>query len=222
MKATFIIVFVLFCCSCNKSKLNNTPVSADLKATFNYKVGTYWIYKDSLSGDIDSFFVTNNGASSYINSGGGYSIDEIGIAISQFSYSTSNIHYWHLIYQSDFIGLDYVENTQKELYIDHDPLINYPFDTSIHSCSGCSDYGTDTAGGIALFNTYNFNGTNYMNVALITCMGRVLDAVSSQTVTTYNDDIYLCPAAGIIKMRLNHKEDSLKSVLEIQRYKIVK
>ncbi len=221
MKATFIIVFVLFCCSCNKSKLNNTPVTTDLKAAFNYKVGTYWIYRDSLYGDLDSFFVTDNGASSYINSGGGYSIDEIGIAISQFSYSSSNINYWHLTYQADAISLDFVENPQKELYIHHDPLINYPFDTSVHTCNLCNGYSTDTTQSVMLFSTYNLTGMNYMNVALITCMGRVID-VSNQTATTYNDDIYLCPAIGIIKMRLNHKEDSLKSVLEIQRYKIVK
>ena len=221
MKTILIVLCGIFLFSCNKTKLNNTPVSADLKAAFNYKVGTYWIYKDSLTGFLDSFFVTDNGTSSYTNTGGGYSVDQIGIAISQFSYSSSNIHYWHLTYQADAISLDFVENPQKELYIHHDPLINYPFDTFIHTCNLCNGYSTDTTQSVMLVSTYNLTGMNYTNVALISCTGRVID-ISNQIVTTYDDDFYLCPSVGIIKMRLNHKEDLLKSILQLQTYKIIK
>jgi len=74
-------IFVIIICmmtmySCKK---NNNPVinvNTALKAAFNYMPGTYWIYKDSISGRIDSFFVTlhqdNTGTGAFVTVEGIY------------------------------------------------------------------------------------------------------------------------------------------------------
>ena len=48
-----IVIFTLaIAASCTKS--NDNPVNDDLKAAFGFKVGTYWVYKDSLTSEEDS------------------------------------------------------------------------------------------------------------------------------------------------------------------------
>ena len=77
MKAILSILCAVVLFGCTRSKSVNTPVNSDLIASFNYKPGTYWIYRDSISGEIDSFFVRSNTAeTSYLN---GNSIDNIQI-----------------------------------------------------------------------------------------------------------------------------------------------
>ena len=54
------LLFLLCVLGACKKKNRNIPISADLKKFFSYKPGTYWIYKDSVNGQIDSFAVLSN------------------------------------------------------------------------------------------------------------------------------------------------------------------
>ena len=44
--------------SCNKNP--SIPINPDIKAKFNYQPGTYWVYRDTLGTEIDSFAVISN------------------------------------------------------------------------------------------------------------------------------------------------------------------
>ena len=70
MKRVNVILFsflIAFFCgvSCNKASPYK-PVDSEILRYFNYQVGSYWIYRDSLTGNIDSFVVFENGT---VNSG---------------------------------------------------------------------------------------------------------------------------------------------------------
>jgi hypothetical protein len=58
----WIILFAAFfywiLSSCSRVKPFNIDVNGQLKSHF-FKKGTYWIYRDSISGQIDSFYVTS-------------------------------------------------------------------------------------------------------------------------------------------------------------------
>ena len=54
-----MLVFIIVA-ACNKNNERHIPIDADVLANFNYKSGSYWIYRDSLSGQVDSFYVTYN------------------------------------------------------------------------------------------------------------------------------------------------------------------
>ena len=88
-----LMAIILVVSACNRNSITKVPVNADLKAAFNYKPGTYWIYRDSISGIIDSFFVRSNG-DGYTNTtnGDNKSIESIGLTISEYTFiSTSSI-----------------------------------------------------------------------------------------------------------------------------------
>jgi hypothetical protein len=54
------IFLLLYAMSGCKKKTDSIAVSADVRKYFCYKQGSYWIYRDSLSGETDSFAVTNS------------------------------------------------------------------------------------------------------------------------------------------------------------------
>jgi hypothetical protein len=59
LAVAIIIMTFAYLPSCRKTTLDRHRVNDSLKAAFNYKPGTYWIYKDSLTGRLDSFAVTS-------------------------------------------------------------------------------------------------------------------------------------------------------------------
>ena len=56
-----ILVFLLSeCKKTGKKEFVELDTDSAMAVHFNFKPGTYWIYMDSLSGRIDSFYVRNN------------------------------------------------------------------------------------------------------------------------------------------------------------------
>lgn len=55
-----LTVFIFYGGSCTKKKSNLIPVTAEVLQHFYFKPGSYWVYKDSVSGGYDSFYVDNN------------------------------------------------------------------------------------------------------------------------------------------------------------------
>jgi len=52
-----ILIFSTLIYSCGKSESDATrPINSDLLKYFSYKPGTYWVYKDSIAGEVDSFY----------------------------------------------------------------------------------------------------------------------------------------------------------------------
>lgn len=65
---THLILLVIALCmlACNKTRIVVEQPNPALKAKFGYKPGTWWIYRDSVSGLSDSFAVVGNRSLSYL------------------------------------------------------------------------------------------------------------------------------------------------------------
>lgn len=58
MEKYLTIALLLLFAACKKDGKPYMPLNADLKKNYSFKVGSYWIYRDSLTGRVDSFYVT--------------------------------------------------------------------------------------------------------------------------------------------------------------------
>ena len=226
---------VCLCFGCNKNQSIPTyNINPALKAAFNFKIGTYWIYKDSLTGNLDSFYVkynihdvaphqsTNTNSNDYYIESTDISILASNIEPLPLSILTQSIVYsidYNMLYfEFDDLKTDYTKNTQ----IDIGPLINYPYE---HQIIDTFPYekASKIAEGIIndIYISFTLNGQMYSNVADVSHQGFYLKTAMTDTFT-YNDRYFICPNIGIIKMRLNHPQDTFIKVWELIRYNIVK
>jgi len=123
-----------------------------------------------------------------------------------------------LTYSSDEIDLQFITNESFTSKINYAPLINYPFLDSLVS-DGTT--GNEDSGEVSILNYYTVNGQNFSNVGTVNQHVNLPPFLNYGLYTT-NDWFYICPEAGIIKMRLNHPQDSVNRVWELQRLHIVK
>jgi len=196
-------------------------INAGLKAAFNYKPGTYWIYRDSVSGMTDSFFVTDNEPS--VSSTTPHDPREavhteiITISISDVNIApvpaNTTINQWTLSYSgvNMYLATDMLE---------YQPVTTYPFPSD----SILSDYNSpaDTGRFTNIYISYQVSGNTFANVGAINHRGYVDRSYTNQPNYTYNDWFCLSADAGFVKMIFNHPQDSSYRVWELQRYKIVK
>jgi hypothetical protein len=216
----FLIIITLFACK-KKPDNNVIHINGALKAAFNFQPGTYWIYKDSLTGIMDSFFVTKN--TYFTTTNYPYTIESIGINISEYDYHITSLidtQWWSFSYQSNMFDLRYQENKVFAGEIDYFPLINYPFSDTLSTCAGCivrGQYGQNNV--ISIFNFFVVNGQTFENVVEVF---HTVNLAPFENYGQYNasDLFYICPNIGIIKMSLNHPQDSINRVWELQRYSI--
>ncbi len=216
-----VLIGILILNACNPTpKVTNYPINADLKAAFYYQIGTYWIYRDSISGMIDSFYVTTSGEANQIPSNGSnYSVDNITIQILEKNISpvptSSTLYCWDYFYQANIIFIDFFFDNNSHP-TEYRPFINYPFQATITTEFYAMTYSYLAYKNINnIYNNYVVNGNSFTNVAEINHW--VVAPIMS-----YNDVFFISPEAGIIKMRLNHPLDSLYRVWELQRWHIVK
>jgi hypothetical protein len=126
---TFVVIMLAGLHSCRKP-ITHYPINASLKAAFNYKVGSYWIYRDSISGMIDSFYVTDNTYSNGTSPGDSYSIEQIEIRISEKNISpipvSPVVYFWDYNYVANILEMTFyfLNNYRPTAY---NPLVNYPF-----------------------------------------------------------------------------------------------
>ena len=206
---------------------NTTTISVNpaLKAAFNYKVGTYWIYQDSLSGEVDSFFVWLNTDfySLYYPVGTSNpqkNIEAIGIDVTEYNVSPifpPDTQSWAYYYTDFEIDLQY-NSSAYEGKIVYDAFINYPNDTMLSGEGyGINSISADTGKVINIYNQLIVNGQTFSNVIEVNHFMQFPGY-------THHDTFLVAPSTGIIKMKLNHPLDSLnkRRVWELQRYHIVK
>lgn len=196
----------------NSNYSDTTFPDTDLTNHFNFKPGTYWIYRDSLSGRIDSFYVSSNVTQAwqslvhtgpgnahfeylgfYVIGIGAQNIDNIHINDS-FSLSLTLImNYSHLVY---------LAGRQTTHYL---PLFLYPVDSPFTSFDT-----SNTASLVGTYSAFELNSITYADVSEI-----------SQTNSTINDRFFICNDHGIIKMVIDHPTQSTHHVWELQRWHIV-
>ena len=217
----FVIMLSLFACkkkSVPSAPVPPTEVDAGLRKGFFYKPGTYWIYKDSLNNEIDSFAVV--GVDSEITGiARGYKGSDV------VSYKNIKIHEqefnvtggieafiktwnWQLMNNSAYLDVFMMLNYEDRFFV-------YPID------SGYEIGGNDNDGRVVnVFPAYIVAGNNYQHVALINHKRRYI---------SYDHWFYVTNGEGIIKMSLknyttdaNYNLDSVFHIWELQRYHIVR
>jgi len=209
MKNVFIIlsglVLVQLCACQKQSSHPHEPIDSLLVQNFNYKVGTYWIYKDSLTNEKDSFFVTDNTFSSANSSSNSQSLtDLITINISQ-SNSNSIKAKWSLILSHNVMDCVY----NGSISIQYNDFIYVPFTV------GLLGYNEEDSGFvISVNNTDTVNSNYYSSVVKFK---HINDA--GTVFPHFDNTFYFNMAAGIIKMELNQ---DTHYIWELQQYKIIK
>jgi hypothetical protein len=225
----YISTFVLICfgfllLNCNKQHKDLQVVNLDVDSFvlryLNFKPGSYWIYKDSLSGRVDSFFVSGNFYSKQGAENAIYNYHYV--VISEYNMdgtAVADSARWQFNYQDKKIILDYFygQNSYGWKYdVTYSPLYIFPFQMGDNH----STFDTATVVGIDSF--YASNGLPFYNVAHMHQYIHV-DSNTVRGLTTIDDHFFLNDSVGMIKMRVNHPQDSaLHHVWELQRYNISK
>jgi hypothetical protein len=224
-----LFVFLSFCLAvflCDCKKTTNLPVTQldDTAATFyiNFKPGTYWIYRDTISGRTDSFFVRSNTFISQPDQTQTYEYHNITVAghnLDGTDLADSTLWVWDYEYPS--INLNYYYG-QGPLGWRHDaqymPLYNFPLDPKT---IGYFTTQNDTA---SMVNVLYLDSVNHIPVSpLYEIEHHILaDTVANPTLMTFNDQFYLNDTLGIVMMHLYHPSQGINRVWRLVRYKIVK
>ena len=218
---TLLIFLALIISGCKKK--NNTPatipVNAGLKADFGYKPGSYWIYKDALSGNIDSAYVTSNTiiyrqlGCALMEGAPEYEIMTISIKVSDNNPAVSE--HWAITLTDSIFSLSLSNNKDVvESGLILQPF-TYPFRLGNSTLSeGCLMY-PDSACVTDIIPIVSINNQNFSNTVQLNHAGRT-------NIAAYNDCFYTSPEAGSVKIVFDHPTVAVHRVLELQRYKIVR
>ena len=122
----FVLSLIAF--GCKKKPVSR--VDADLKAAFSYQPGTYWTYKDSLTGAVDSFVIKTNDDNFSTNDDG--TIETIGMYMAEYTVSSSyldtSLWQFNLVGQEISLTWDQTKSIPRINQIIHyNPLTFYPF-----------------------------------------------------------------------------------------------
>jgi|GEM_PF-4566068 len=207
--ALVLCLLILDACTSPKPIVEENKSIID---NFSFKPGTYWIYKDSISGRVDSFWVVEN-VEDPDNSGGiiyntkrilinctNLNLNLPKVYLAMYFYLDTNMYFQYSITDT-YISKVNVGGATAPLFFGlvSPKMINDP--SLVHNT-------VDT-----VFNTYNLLSKTYYNVGVI--------GYFIKYPTNYNQ-IYLCPKVGIAKLRTNNATDTVQlRVWELERYNVV-
>lgn len=184
------------------------PLNENLKRDHCYLPGTYWIYRDSITGRMDSFAVASTiFDSSYVRRWGDTWEEDIRISLSDINLDSPSkkpsIWEWELR-QNEL----YIFNKNFSVYFTYpQPFIKYPIEGNME----WGYMGWECR--ITKYPTFVLNGINYNNIFGI-------HYYEGYPYFRYDHWFYIDSSAGIIKMKLNTPTDTI--VWEVQRYHVVK
>ena len=222
----FIRLFILVCfaallCNCHKNQ--NLPVldmdsDSLVHALFNFQKGSYWIYRDSLNGRKDSFFVSNN---YYVKQGEAYNVINYHfITISEYNIDgtkPADSAAWILNFKGSNMIMDYYYGRYGYGWkndINYNPFFIYPFQPGDLNSSFDTGFVTN------IYSVYSSNSLPFFNVA---AMHQYITVDSAGPgYTTINDWFYINDSVGMITMSLDHPLDSIHHIWQLQRYNIVR
>ena len=224
----FIITVSLF--GCSKPVGTFYHISDALKADFNFQKGSYWIYRDSLSGITDSVVVSqylaNTVSTTPHNPAEAVHTDYIDISISNYQiapmfWSADTIN-WSFQLSPGGIDVTYTKYN-PDLYPDVIMATDgtmamstpYPFVATV-TLDSC---GIDS---LAILRNFSLNNEVYATIGakFSASFGCIFTPHYTKPFMSYSDQIYFCPKVGIVKMRLNHPLDSVYRVWELVRHSV--
>jgi len=216
--ATVLCICITGMYSCKKnSGIPHYTIDADLKTAFDFKPGTYWIYRDSISGRVDSFAVRTNTFSTPTIAGN-YSFDIIKITMTEYiGGSSADTSGWQINLFANCEEIIWFNNINfnGQEYIDLNPMFSFPFKLGLPLINFGIPSGEYNGIITNIYSNYIVNSINYNSIAEINF---------NYANGKFNsiDWFYECANIGIIKMRLYDSYYSVNKVWELQTYYIVK
>lgn len=205
---------------CRKTTTDNNPLpnkydvyyypDSELSAHFRYQKGSYWIYKDTLSGRIDSFYVTSSDTSEQVSV-----VHNLGI--SDFMHTVSyNIR----IQQENINGVSgatasawllVLSNNDGRLrHADNGQQLNTVL-TFHHPLNIATGYSADSMIIMNTYNDYNIRGSFYNNVVEM-----------NHLTASENDDYFISEDDGIVMMNIYHPHSGIHQKWELVRSNIIR
>ena len=196
--------------TCKKAPAaHHDPIDSFLVANFNFKPGTYWIYKDSLTSEEDSFFVIDYVFSSKQNSSNSTGLaDYISYDILQYNNKKDTISRWRMGMIYNEYGLYYFDKSGNMLMI-NDYFLITPYQI------GLLEYNDADSGYVTSTNSYyTVKSILYYDVVIFNHK-----TGNNPLYPHYDNTYYVSTGIGIIKMDLNQ---DTHNIWELERYKIVR
>ena len=200
-----LILLLSVFASCNKEK--EPPffgVDDHLKSEFVYKVGTYWIYRDSISGRIDSAYVTENFSSVREISNGKFESVATKIIQREIGLFPADTTYWWVILEGTYIYLGYEHDSSSQSF--RTEAISYP------------EFNNTTINVEAVKNL-NIAGIQY---PLLYKVPYRIPEIPSLPVSYNKDFFYLDRKNWMVMMDLDHPAEYVRHVWQLLRCHIVK
>ncbi len=203
-------VFFLCMVAC---KVENKSVDSNLKSAFNFQPGTYWIYKEAISGATDSFYVSGVSLTSGYGKHHSYTYDIIEEYITSERIDTPVLvknGSWYLTMQlNEFnfhFDMEFMDNAiNTDEYLSIYDFLAFPF----------SKY-RDGKDSIDAVGTYQVNGNSFDNV----WVAHFIEQPGNPSFT--NDYFYLSKDVYLVRMILNDSVQNIHKDYQLLRWHIQK
>jgi hypothetical protein len=220
MRPIYLLVLsALMISACNKTT-NIVPINSGLTTEFGYKPGSYWIYKDSVSGTVDSAYIVSNTTSSEqlgcVLMNGAPFYQTMSVSIQVADGNVTDTERWNIFLMENTFSMSLYNNTDMlDSRLSMQPF-TYPFATGVSTNHpGCVLY-PDSAYVPAVMPVVSENGKSFTNTTLLVHQN------PASFDLPYYSCFYASPDAGFVKVVIDHPTDSVHRVLELQRYKLVR
>jgi hypothetical protein len=195
--------------SCTKERV--IPVDNLLRATFAYKPGTYWIYKDSATGREDSFAVLYNESPKLSSDQYNKKATESSRIFVYRNGILNDSLYCNWFLSENIVHYWYIEEGRAPMV--YDVLFGYPY-TAVDVQYGSVEQPCKI---VSYQVADSFAGQLMANAVEIDVKG-TMDSVGYTI--PYNDRFFVTTTAGIVKMRFRH--GFVNNVWDLQRYNMVR
>lgn len=216
MKKRIILVLILFfIVGCIKRDNDNTFLVPAIKKNYLFQKGSFWIYRDSISGRVDSFYLDSirhiiPPATSYRRTD--QEFFQLFIIQSSKYYPNDKIIWNMEFYAPSLLRGSYERKT--EIY--NFKIINLYVRDFIKPEAKAEYYPPEDLAIITKIPQYDMNMHSFKDVLVF--------SENKKADKNFGSTYYINDSVGYIKMRLNYNNDSLniKEVWELQSWQIVK
>jgi len=223
LPAIILACFALLLTDCKKKHKHLDVIDMDaypdIDMHFNYKPGSYWIYRDSATGRTDSFFVRSNYYFKLDAKGKTYNYHFISVAdYNVDGTNPKDSSFWQYSYNGNKVIVDYYYGRNGYGWkndITYDPLFLYPF------LLGDNYSNFDTVRVTGIDSVMMIGGQLYYNVAQVHQFLHI-DSSAGRGLTYIDDRFSVSDSVGIVKMQLYHPFDTVNHIWELQRYNVMK
>ncbi len=175
------------------------PVDADLKSAFHFGKGSYWLFVDSLSGDMDSIVVTTD--STYYKIEHGVEVETMSMVFTEIQkealYATK-VSYWEYRLKGTDFAVFLFNNKLSTHSICFDPFVLYPFQIMPIAVAPVITGYEDSSEVSNIYDMLSVYSNDFKNVAVISHKSSIADN-GILPFFSYNNTYFVAPKVGIVK-----------------------